>query len=163
MGRYYWTENFEGKFTFAVQGSYEPAAVYDMTWLDDDEAEAEGLGIFSCTDAHLPVIRKEMDACFNRIGIAPEDRKYWFEKNEDIYEYVYDVVTPKVFKEYDQETDEGIPYGGFDKEFLEKHGFKKDTLYPIGDRKAAEGTLVLGMVIHSELVMSGSCMLYAEM
>lgn len=99
MGRYYDTNNFHGKFWFAVQPSFDPWDVFGMRehpCFDDDGQEIEGYTDFYLekNDFTYNFVKSKLDFLFNKVGVVKEDRKYYFDSNEQFDKY-YDKYLQK--------------------------------------------------------------------
>lgn len=157
MGRYYNTNRFYGKFGFAVQSSSDPE-IFGM--YEDEPTEITYYADDSAIQQVIDVLNKQYEIC----EVPEGERIYQVENDKALGEYLEAHVDPRIYREYDSRKDDGIPYGGFSKEFIEKNCFKSETLYPKKHEMAlAACRIALGLRILTDLKLDGYCSLVAEL
>lgn len=156
MGRYYNTNNYYGKFGFAVQSSTDPE-VFGMTEQDPTEVT------YYIEEDQVDRVVKTLDEQYALCEVPQEERIYYVANDKELAEYVENHVEPRIYRE-EAPGDNVIPYGGFSKEFLEKHGFKSEHLVPKSRKMdVARFRILLGLRILSDLKRDGYCELIAEL
>ena len=131
MGRWYYTQNFEGKFGFAVQPSSD-AEIYGMEIDEEAMEEIER----ACEEDGYPVTSVEyflqgdeesiryaemvLDAQYDIFNVPKEKRLYSIKDLDELCDFKDEYIDPVCFREFDREKDKGItPYGGFpDESFI---------------------------------------------
>ena len=166
MGRYYNTNNFEGKFGFAVQDSTDPEifgmaeqppASIDYYLEDSEEAEEH--------------IRRVLDEQYDILKVPKKERVYSInpENQDEEWKKVEVAIDKQMWRPYDPVKDKDIiPYAMSD-ETCKGLGWKKDEngRYPSGvpvvkGMALASCRVYLGIKILSDLIKDGYCDLNAE-
>lgn len=150
MGRYYNTNNFDGKFGFAIQSSTDPE-IFGM----EEREPSEILYYLEGTDEAKEYCKKVIDEQYDILEIPQEDRIYEIEKNGDIWdlsEKYYD----KHWREYDKELDKG-------KTAYASNKWKNGAMEIKEGTELAWCRVSLGCKIYTDLVKDGYCDLTAEL
>ena len=149
MGRYWTSNSFSGKFTFAVQSSGDPT-IFGMK-----EQEP------SCVDYYLDSskevlkkCKKVIDAQYDILGIKQKDRLYEVKSLDEIWA-LHDKYYLEHYRPYNLAEDKEIPYHS---DVFKDGAIPKKPEYPL-----AWGRLSLGCAIYTDLVKDGYCSLNAEL
>lgn len=134
MGRYYDTNNFHGKFWFAVQPSFDPKDVYGMKehpCFDDDGQEIEGYTDFYLEKTFFTYhfVKFKIKYLFNKVGVVKKDQDYFFNDDDELWAY------------------------------YEKHLEK----YENGENALLLARICLGLRIYNDLRLDGYCSMTAEL
>lgn len=150
MGRYYSSNNFDGKFGFGVQSSDDPS-IFGM----EEQEPSEITYYLEGTDEAKAHCKKVIDEQYDFLGVAQEDRVYEIEKGGDIWE-LEEKYYDSGFREWTEELDKGkIPYSS-DK-------WKNGAVEIKDGIELAWCRVSLGCRIYSDLVKDGYCELTAEL
>lgn len=157
MGRYYSTQNWDGKFGFGIQSSFDPVDVfgmYDNT--PDDESDD---GVYGCfyledLDGAKEAVRSEVDKLYDFLHIAASRRFYSLQSDNQLWE-LFDEFEPIWFRPFEKGKDKGIPY------YSPKVGEGIVEREP--GIQLAKCRLELGLKILSDLEKDGYCSMEAEL
>ena len=171
MGRYFNSNNFDGKFAFAVQSSTDPE-IFGM----EEQPPTEITYYLSGYEDNKENIEKILDEQYDILGYPKEKRIYEIEKQEEL-DPLYDDLSPYVYKcVKTEEVPKGIiSYGGgngwwkliapkelhhlSEVEFNQKYSIiPKSNQAPL-----AQARITLGIKILSDLRKDDYCELYAEL
>lgn len=150
MGRYYTTNNFDGKFGFAVQSSGDPE-IFGM-----EEQEPSSIDYYlDGSEEAIENCAKVIDEQYDFLGIPESDRVYKIEKEQEVWD-LYDKYNDKCFREYNEELDKGkIPF--------HSEKWKKGAVEVKDGVELAWCRISLGCKIYTDLVNDGYCSLNAEL
>lgn len=162
MGRYYNTNNFSGKFGFAVQDSND-AEIFGM-----EEQEPTSIDYYlEGTDEAKEKVRKVLDEQYEMFGIPTDKRIYRIDPSKNYEEFKeLDLLLDKVaYRPYDEEKDKDIIPYAMDDETCDKLGWKRGTSAVPTDKRypLARCRIYLGVKILSDLEIDGYCDLNAEL
>lgn len=168
MGRYYNTNNFEGKFGFALQGSDDPE-IFGM-----EEMEPSSISYYLEDDEeNRKEITETLDKQYDILGIPKEERVYIvpardYDQRREIFDKLQVAIDTRMWRKHDPEkdgigtciSDESAKALGWEKD---EHGnyptaFEKDPDMPL-----AACRVFLGIKILSDLEADGYCELEAEL
>lgn len=158
MGRFYSTQNHEGKFAFAVQPSQDPITVFCME--DITEEEDLGFDYFDCllkkTPRNIQYLLAMINVLYDVLRVPQDKRQYEFEDEVDVFgqyhKYIYRKATKTDIKKYKNY----IFYNSGDGE---------GSLIEICPHVSvlAASRLYLGLVIYNDLLKDGHCTMTAEL
>ena len=142
MGRYYQTNNHEGKFGFAVQDSNDPE-IFGMT-------EDQSVIHYYMSSDKKDKVKKVLDEQYDILGIDKKDRVYVYDESK--IDKVMDAAYNKNWHTYDKDKDEGCATL-----------FDGKAVYPNNkDVELAVYRVLLGTKIMYDLENDGYCSLEAE-
>ena len=143
MGRYYQTNNHEGKFGFAVQDSNDPE-IFGMT-------EDQSVIHYYMSSDKKDKVKKVLDEQYDILGINKKDRVYVYDA--DKIDHVLGISHDKNYHDYNKAKDKEIPVAFNDGRVMVANN---------KDIELAEYRVLLGTKIMYDLENDGYCSLEAE-
>lgn len=172
MGRYYNSNNFNGKFAFAVQSSSDP----EFFGMEEQEPTEITYYLEDSEEARKE-IKNKLDEQYDILEYPKEKRVYSIKKEEELNP-LYDDMDKYIYRYIkNDELPEGVIgyasiHDGWWKQFvpdelksLSEVEFRKNySIIPKnGNTPLAMARIALGIRILSDLMLDGYCELYAEL
>lgn len=155
MGRYYGTQQFDGKFGFGIQSSYDPVEVFGMDdETSDDEDENEASFYLESTDDDLKRIKHIIDEQYDFLEIPEDKRIYIIKTQEQVWE-LFQQFEDQLYRPYVKGKDQGIPYWSAK--------YSEGVLERKPGVQLAKCRIDLGTKIYTELKQNGYCSMWAEL
>lgn len=154
MGRYYSTQNYNGKFGFGCQPSNDPEEVFGMEDISDCDDETEALYWMEGTYANIDDVRAKLNELYDELKIKKEDRIYFIKNDMEVWDML-EKYESKHFREFKKGIDKGIPYYS--------HKFDDGMIEIRPGVQLARCRIDLGTKILTELVKNGECELWEEL
>ena len=161
MGRYFYTNNFEGKFGFGVQSSFDPEGFYGMDasremvpYGDGDNEAYEQLSFYMQNDyENAGRVFTLVNGLYDMLKIPAEKRRFTFDTQEALTKYIdSSVILKAVYKKHSGGNEPRYALPGSNDTFEPK--FKNSVLI--------HNRIYLGLVILNDLRLDGFCSMDAE-
>lgn len=162
MGRYYYTQNFDGKFGFGVQDSTDPE-LFGM-YIDKDYDTSVDYYL-EYTEDNFEEVKTQLDCQYDILSINKKSRIYSITKEDDIYD-LYDRLELNKILYYIKGPNE--EYTSQERLNLYSLGEDENGNHITGVLKDKELLLAwyrieLGLMIATELLINGECCLNADL